>query len=320
MLPLCEKPPSAVRRSLREPELPFGRGNSRATPPLPTARRTADLATLVLLTLTCVTRAAIADPVRVVMVGDSITHGTMSGTVDAPSYPEWVTDWLGEDYEVFVEGCGLSDSMDWRPDSAYFYQPFGACAGGKVFWLYRTHLIDPGLIPADIVTILLGTNDATAAVQGGEPILPDDYEDNLRFIVEDLLLEGARRIILMAPPPLPLHFDQPLAGLPGATERDLIPIYESRVALICDDFERVTCGPKLNRILTLDDHFDPVRPDSVWLDQHPNPEGHLRIAVQLFDAISKVPEPDLDLLQLGSLVTLVALRRSRGRTPGRSFG
>ena len=125
--------------------------------------------------------------IQVLFVGDSITAGQAadpgSGCVDliAAANPDWT---------VHNAGCAGSSSVDWvvpqQPDA-----PEG-CAFTGAFELLAESYVD-----ADVVHILLGTNDATGFFEG--LVLPDEYASNM----ETLALRFTGDVVVSISPPFP---------------------------------------------------------------------------------------------------------------------
>ena len=116
---------------------------------------------------------------------------------------------LGPDVEVVNIGRGGATSADWLPDASW---PF--FEGGPVLPNYFATLAVQNL-PADFVTILLGTNDALGFFEPA-PIEPAIYRGNLDVLVDPLLLERARTVLLMSTPPNLRHPTDPIGEpLPG---------------------------------------------------------------------------------------------------------
>ena len=140
-----------------------------------------------------------------------------------------------------------SSSLDWQPGA----QRHGADAGG-VIHMYETRA-RPAL-PADVVTILLGTNDLMGAFELG-PVEPDDFRNALRTLAEALHADGAREVVLMSPP-----------FMYGAVGR--LTGYRSRIQELCREMSFVRCGPDLAVILN--------GKDFELMEVHPNASGTRR--------------------------------------------
>jgi len=89
---------------------------------------------------------------RVLLIGDSITEGTVSGTPGSPYAAVVATD-LGPEFDVLNLGCGGASSFDWRPDTGV------TICGGLFIDLWAQRVLPN--VPAEIATVMLGTNDAT---------------------------------------------------------------------------------------------------------------------------------------------------------------
>jgi len=216
-------------------------------------RKSLALATLLAAMLGCG-----SDPVtRVVLVGDSITRGSVRG--GGASFAERLAELLGRRYEVVNAGCSGSSSIDWT-----LSRPSRQCGGeGRVEQSLFEAKLAPAL-PAPLVVLMLGTNDALAFHEPA-PVAAEDYERALREILRESLDRGAAEIILLTPPPNPRSNPELHARLAG---------YRERVQTICHDTDRVHCGPDIFTLLDAGQHFNGV-------NAHPNASGHREIAEAL---------------------------------------
>jgi lysophospholipase L1-like esterase len=193
--------------------------------------------------------------IRVVLVGDSITAGTVSRP-KGPSYAQLLQRQLGPAFEVVNLGCGGSSSLDWTRSRGSLY------CGGKVT---RPSLYDARVrpaLPAQFATVLLGTNDSQGFKEARR--LPaDEYVAALREIATNLLDDGAERVVLLGPP-LVVHKVNAMLRLVA---------YGDAVRAVCDENPRVLCGPNVRYLLTSDDFARG--------NVHPNGPGHAKIAAAL---------------------------------------
>lgn len=212
--------------------------------------------------------------IQVLFVGDSITVGTGAdpgmGYVDriAAGNPEW---------SVVNAGCGGSTTRDWTlpklpgaPDSCAFRGAF-------------EQLAEPHE-DADIVHILLGTNDATGFFESG-PVPASEWLGN----VELLSSRFSGDVVVSFPPPLPD---------PASDAQARIDAYASLLAARALDgdapFRLGADFSQLSRALL----------DGV----HPANAGHAWMAEQLSPLL--VPEPaTLTLVGLGLILVRSAGRR-----------
>ena len=212
------------------------------------------------LALPLLAGATCTRPTSVVLIGDSITEGVISEPV-GPSYAALLAESLGPGFEVVNLGCGGTSSLDWTRSR-----------GGV---LCGTRRAEPNLyealarprLPADLVTILLGTNDAMGFSEE-QRIEPAAFRAAIEELVKDLRSDGARQILLMTPPPHYPHF---------GTQRRVFD-YRSQIQSLCgapDD--AVLCGPDIFALLQPDDFQDG--------NVHPNAYGQAKIASALHDAI-----------------------------------
>src|SRR5262245_2974066 len=91
-----------------------------------------------------------AAPLRVVLLGDSITEGYVSAPV-GPAFATLLADSLGTGFEVVNLGCAGASSLDWSPGAAS--SPCGALPP-ELPNVYAARAA-PSL-PADLVVVLLG--------------------------------------------------------------------------------------------------------------------------------------------------------------------
>jgi lysophospholipase L1-like esterase len=236
-----------------------------------------------------------ADPIRVVLLGDSITAGATSEPT-GPPYATLLADSLGPGFTVTNLGCGGTSSVDWTPSSG------SAFCGGTV---ERPNLYE-GLaapqLPADLVTILLGTNDAIG-FEESERVDPSVYTVAIAELSGRLLADGAAKVMLMTPPP---NF----SGRGAA--RTLLARYRNAIIALCGSpGDAVVCGPDVYALLEPEDFAD--------RNIHPNASGEAKIADALHDAVlAAIPEPASAPLTLVGLAALraAAYRRVRVRKTG----
>jgi lysophospholipase L1-like esterase len=198
---------------------------------------------------------------RILMIGDSITEGVQSNPSAEP-YPTVTASVLGKGFTVTQIGCGGATTWDWSSLG-------GRTLCGGRFWdrnVYEARAL-PNL-PADIVTVMLGTNDATGVFEPA-PISPDEYRDNLANLVTNLLTDGAGQIMLIPPPPMC-----------ESTRADVVKrleAYRTIVGHMCRTREGVVCGPDVYTLLNQDDFHG--------CDVHPNGLGHKTIGIAIASKI-----------------------------------
>jgi lysophospholipase L1-like esterase len=229
------------------------------------------LVVLPLILLASQPRTSLAQepPIEVLLIGDSITVGVVSGADGLP-YPKILRSHLGADFEVTNIGCGGTTSLDWTLTQA---SPW--CGAERVAPNLFEGRALPNL-PAAFVALLLGTNDAVGFMEP-EPISIETYAAAIDEIVANLIVFGADNVILLTPPPR--CFED--ADIPRRLRG-----YRRAILTRCSEFANTLCGPDLYAILDLDLHF-------ANCDPHPNALGHEVIASELSETIvSIVPEPD----------------------------
>jgi lysophospholipase L1-like esterase len=229
-----------------------------------------------------------ASPLRVLLIGDSITYGTGFVSDDAgPPYAELLASLLDADHEVVNAGCGGASSLDWS-----LSLPGSVCGGVGV--LPDGLFVERALphLPAEMVSIMLGTNDAIGFFEP-RPVPVPIYRLALDEIVSNLLAAGADTVILMTPPD---HI------WPDPAARNRLIGYREQVLDICSETSSVICGPDVFALLDPVLHFEGG-------DLHPNARGHAIIAQSLYETIAAIPEPTTALLLAFGLAGLASRRR-----------
>jgi lysophospholipase L1-like esterase len=244
---------------------------------------------LLLLVALVAASPAAAAPIRVLLIGDSITYGTgfVSGGA-GPPYAELLASLLDGGYEVNNAGCGGASSLDWTLSLPGF-----ACGGVGV--LPDGLFVERALphLPTEIASVMLGTNDAVGFFEPN-PVSVEAYRYALDEIVTNLFAAGAGTAILMTPPD---HI------WPDSAVRARLLGYREQVLDICSETSGVVCGPDVFTLLDPELHFEG---DNV----HPNASGHAIIAQSLYETITTIPEPSTALLVVCGLVVLAVKRRS----------
>ena len=228
---------------------------------------------------------------KVLLIGDSVTAGFVSGPPGA-SYPEVLQAALGSGYTVIAEGCGGSSSLDWHPEPG---SPVSGCGLVPHYTEFaQSHL------PAEFAVVLLGTNDALGFFETG-PTAANHYANTIFDLVEALRLDGAGQVILMSAPSLCESADE--------EAKSLLSAYATATDIICRLTDTSLCGPDLHELL------DPEL-DFAKCDIHPNAGGHAAIGLALADVI-RSPRPGGSGCGLGSEASVAILawwtcRRRRG--------
>lgn len=235
-------------------------------------------------------RAALALPSSVVLVGDSITHGIVSG--GGTPYAPLLADALGGDFAVANLGCGGASSLDWTLSRG------GAICGGEPFQIPNLYQARArAQLPAEIVTILLGTNDALGFFEP-EVVSAQAYSDAISEIVDHLLADGAEQVMLMTPP----------QNFQSLSAQFNLAAYRLEILALCGTDPAVLCGPDLFSLLGA--------ADFATGNLHPNAAGHQKIADALTPAILAalaIPEPAPSaLLAAGCAILGLARRRGAG--------
>ncbi len=207
----------------------------------------------------------IALALSIVLLGNSITRGAVSAPI-GPSYDEL----LALEYNVTNLGRGGATTRDWDPAGTFLYPDV------------------PLHLPA-VVTILLGTNDATGFFEPS-PVEPDEYAERMAELVAALLADGAERVILLTAP-------QNFAAFLNFEAHRRLRGYRLAVGSLCEPpGDNIDCGPDLHALMGPEDFAEGT-------DVHPNAQGHAFIAEQLAIVI---PEPAAPIV---ALLVLAFLRR-----------
>jgi len=223
---------------------------------------------------------------RFLLLGDSITYGFVGGPPGDPfidllqaRFPE---------VEVVNGGCFATTTTDWNPLTGN-----GLCRMGFEVPMFEAMGVDN--LPADVVVIMLGTNDATGFLERMMmPVSPLDYGSHLAQMSEALFVHGAARVMLMIPPLNPGSSAEVTARLTG---------YREQILALCG--AEILCGPDLQMILDFDEHF-------AGNDAHPNAAGHASIAEALETEIRlALPEPEGPAQATAVCIALAWLRHQR---------
>jgi len=225
--------------------------------------RWAGLVAAVLL-LVGVAPALWATRTRLVVLGDSHVEGLQSSP-QGSSFVEVLREELGWSYEVVAAGCPGSTTHDWTHDG-----PSLGCSLRNAYpELGRPHL------PAEIVVILLGTNDAVG--YGEErPFTPQVYAQTMQELVRRVRRDGGRRILLLGPPP------NPRAWRRGAQR---LQQYPKALAALAEQEPNVYMGPDLQEFINFEEHFEGRR-------VHMNAAGHRLIGERLALAVRALRDSD----------------------------
>lgn len=122
-------------------------------------------------------------PVKIGFIGDSITVGAV-GNYNAVQNE---MDELGSRYSSVNRGVDGATSADWVPGKPYYDSSF------SIFKSEGVH----------VVSIMLGTNDANHDV-----VPPDQYYENMRKIVTDLIVSGQAKYVIINYPPYSVKTDK----------------------------------------------------------------------------------------------------------------
>jgi lysophospholipase L1-like esterase len=227
--------------------------------------------------------------IEVLLIGDSITEGFISGPeglnrscIEERCWAARLAARLGQGYRVIERGVGGATTLDWAGPAVGI--PYADVEGSLVFLFEGLAAED---LAAEIAVILLGTNDATGFMEDA-PIPPDEYGRKLALLTRRLLDRDIDHVVLVSPPAqrgAPAEVQNRLAAYGRAIERLCQPMSREPSG----ERPAVICGPDLLGLLG-PEHFEEN-------DIHPNASGHRRIAeavAETIEALSRgrVPEPD----------------------------
>jgi len=181
-----------------------------------------------------------------------------------PSFVEVLREELGPRYEVLAAGCPGSTMYSWTRDG-----PSLACSFKNAYpELARPHL------PAEIVVILLGSNDAMHW-RRWEDNSPKAYAEEMQKLVARTQRDGGRRILLLGPPPNPAAW-RPI--------KRLLRQYSEALAELAQREPGVYMGPDLQEFIDPKEHF-------AGRSVHMNALGHRLVGERLAVAIRALQDP-----------------------------
>jgi lysophospholipase L1-like esterase len=226
--------------------------------------RRAGLVAAVLL-LVGVATALWPTPTRLVVLGDSHVQGPRSKPRGS-SFVEVLREELGWSYEVVAAGCPGSTTHDWTKDG-----PSLGCSVRNAYpELGRPHL------PAEIVVILLGTNDAVGYLEE-QPFTPEVYAQTMQELVRRVQRDGGQRVLLLGPPPNPRAWKRAARRLQE---------YPKALAALAEQEPNVYMGPDLQEFINFEEHFGGRK-------VHMNGVGHRLVGERLALAVRALPDSDV---------------------------
>jgi lysophospholipase L1-like esterase len=196
-------------------------------------------------------------PTRLVVLGDSHVEGPRSKPRGS-SFVEVLREELGWSYEVVAAGCPGSTTHDWTKD--------GPSLGCSVRNAYPE--LGRPLLPAEIVVILLGTNDAVGYLEE-QPFTPEVYAQTMQELVRRVRRDGGQRVLLLGPPPNPRAWKR-------AAHR--LQEYPKALAALAEQEPNVYMGPDLQEFINFEEHFEGRR-------VHMNGVGHRLVGERLALAV-----------------------------------
>lgn len=131
------------------------------------------------------------DELNVVFIGDSITQGVMVSQAP-PAYSAIYLLELGVSRHVEIANQGVSGktTVDFLPDRHELFDKVEEGARNVV----RRHA---GKL---VFSIMLGTNDSATTGPNGSPVSPKDYRKNLIQIIDRLLLDFPKSVVVIHRP------------------------------------------------------------------------------------------------------------------------
>lgn len=243
-----------------------------------------------ILALMVLLMAAPAGAARILLLGDSITAGTVMG--EGAPFAQLLQERMPFD-EVLNAGCGGSTTADWTTPAAEGFP----CPFAGAYELSAEPLIDGD--PVEVAVIMLGANDATGFFEPA-PIEPAEYRSNLEALVL-AALQDAEWVVLLTPT------RNPNAAVDVAQR---LVSYRNEVLGLCSmPGDQVLCGPDVQLI---------VHDAATGLPGlHPDALGHELIAAALLPFLASepiaVPEPGAGIMLLFGLLGLAGLHAAGGR-------
>lgn len=137
------------------------------------------VAVTALLSVTVTGAFAEADVIKVACVGDSITAGTNS-----TNYPMYLQELLGDGYEVKNFGLGGA-AVNYKPES-----------DGSYFWYGSTQYLSSLEYDADVVFVMMGTNDVSRSPLNLKKTFKEHYYD---YLVKPYLDKGIEVVVMTSP-------------------------------------------------------------------------------------------------------------------------
>jgi lysophospholipase L1-like esterase len=212
---------------------------------------------------------------RVACVGDSITEGANLST----TYPQALQQLLGSGYDVRNFGKGGTTLQN---DASFPY---------TTHWQYTESLA----FNPEIVVIMLGTNDGTAANWANESNNPEEFLADYASLLQSYKALSSDPTIFVCTP-TPVYNSNYFGIEPAYVNGEIAPLIRDNVA----QFGDVDGVIDLNALMTGDGaHF----PDHV----HPDEAGAAILAGHVHEVI--VPEPTTMLLFGTSALAMLVRRR-----------
>jgi lysophospholipase L1-like esterase len=192
---------------------------------------------------------AYAQPIRVVCIGNSITYG--SGPTDTYSYPAQLAGLLGSNYSVL--NCGNSGKT------------MSPQTGSNSYWT-QVEFTNAKNFDPQIVTIALGTNDATSVNWGSRR---DIFHDDYVAMIQAFRQGGKNpQIFVCIPPP----------STSGGREPNLVEVRQI-IRTVAQEMDTEI----IDFYNTLLPYFPSTFPDRL----HPNSEGAQIMATEVYQAIQR---------------------------------
>lgn len=232
-------------------------------------------------------------PVQIVFIGNSITQGARLEHPDTEGpAPQTASILRADGFDVSYVNRGLSGTTtyDWLPASQGSPQQEGRSFSPLI------EAADAFFTPdADhVFSVMLGTNDSAETTCNGAPVSPEQYDRNMRAIIDTLLTRYADARIVVN---YPIWYSPSTYN--GAkylqTGLDRLQTYHPVITMLATAYpNRVFVGDN-TAFAAFENHpelFDEEHGNAGKFYLHPNPEGARLLATYWANGIKRVVQPE----------------------------